>query len=444
MIYINAAPEKDQIILNGNESIISVSSTRGKGFYFLAEIKLGDVVYDIQQWSRKDSHTSEKNIKNMFKHQFKHIFEDLQKSEIKLETDKLLKVSIVIKEYDLDKNILHDSIKLPDFFILYSDFPAFFDDKKKIQLLGVLSEVLVISSTGKISIPFLVNGNDETMKVSLISEDKTVLDSHLIKNIKGKNIFSYRNIIDSNYSKFNFVELNLEIDGFIISKKIKFLKSSYYDINEFCFRNNFGFFTYFYCFGLKKIELNYDRKSYKSFDYNDIPYDLNEEVFYTLNTSYFSEKEQPVLREIMNSLDVKLKENNVWLDLANNTKKLLLEKSKQHLYDVDLTFKLIKKQIFTPLNHKEMNAFVRIDNISLVANELGTYSISFSTNIDWIDLVLESSNDTIIWGFITGISRFSSDISQSFIFGNTESSRFYRLRVTYDKKSYYSPSFKLF
>ena len=62
MIQIINTPAENRVLLDANNTEISIQSTNGAGFYFRALIYVDDLLFDEQGWSREDAYTAKKDL----------------------------------------------------------------------------------------------------------------------------------------------------------------------------------------------------------------------------------------------------------------------------------------------------------------------------------------------------------------------------------------------
>ncbi|MGK4567859.1 hypothetical protein [Flavobacterium sp. 3HN19-14] len=186
MITINAAPVENSIILDANDSVISITSSNGAGYYFRANITIDGQLFDEQGWSRKDAVTAEKNIKKLYNAYFTTAFNENFVNGITEQSHLIKPVSIEVMEYRLADDTVAQSITLPDFYLMYNTVSTAFSDTEKIRFLGIDAPIMMVSEAGKISIPFMVNAVSENIVVKTEDNFNTILHSASLSSVEGK------------------------------------------------------------------------------------------------------------------------------------------------------------------------------------------------------------------------------------------------------------------
>lgn len=344
MININKYPAPNRILLDANNTLVSITSSNGLGFYFRAIIYIDNEIFDEQSWSRRDDYTAEKDLKKLYYAYFETIFNTNFSSGLEQQLHLIKKVSITIKEYSIGNNKLIQTHDLPDFYLMYNINPVVFNDAEKVQFLAINPEVLQVPPDGKISIPFMVNAENESLLVELKDNFGNILDSKVIANFAEKRVYQY----NLDLSKSNLVSSALYLSLFItvgattVLKNIRLFKKSKFPIKEIIFLNNFGYWCYAYLDGQLTIEDNFDPKTYEENDGFESVYEINEKQTFTINTGSLLASEKAIIAQLCKALEAKIYLNSEYVKLITATKKITSYKDRDNLYAENLTF-LVKQ-----------------------------------------------------------------------------------------------------
>lgn len=383
MITINSAPTANLIVLDGNNTVISITSSNGTGHYFRANIYIDDVLFDTQSWSRKDSFTAEKDLKKLYNAYFETIFNEDFTPGVTEQTHLTKKVSITIQEYLLENDSLVQQIGLPDFYIMYNAKPVLFDDSQKVQFLGIEADKYLLPKTGKISIPFLVNTTSETVVITLKDNFNTTIDTQTIASSTAKKVFLYNyDLSDHTFANNTiYFTLTITVGSTTITKYFRYLEFPDFTIKEIAFLNNFGFYSYAYLDGQLAIDNALDSNSYEQRDGTDKTFEVNEEQTYTINSGSLLESEKLLLNQIATALDAKLFYKNNWITIVGKTKKINEFRDNQNNYSENLTF-YIKKNASA-----ESIGLDAVDGIELSRILLNNVEVDGDSIVIYFDLV---------------------------------------------------------
>lgn len=340
MIYIYKSPTPGRIMLDANNTVISIKSTNGNGFYFRAKIYIDDVFFDEQSWSRKDDTTAEKDLKKLYYAYYETFFKSNFNNGLHQQFHLIKKVTITINEHSIGDDTLVQSQNIPDFFLMYNVKPVFFDDTIKLQFLDVIPEVLQIPKNGKISIPFMCNANNESLSVQLQDNFGNVIDSQLKSQFTDKRVYVYNFDLSNVVLTTNtlYFSLLITIGTSIIVKNIRLFLFPKFDIKEISFLNSFGYWCYAYLDGQLSIDNNLDVKTYQEKDGDEKIHEINEKQTYTISTGSLLESEKGIINQICTALEAKIYLNSEYINLINATKKINTFKDRNNLYSENLTF----------------------------------------------------------------------------------------------------------
>lgn len=343
MITLLKVPAINRVLLDANNTDIQIQSSNGAGYYFRALIYVDDVLFDEQGWSRVDNFTATKNLAKLYNAYYENDFTPLSVNELVEKTNLIKKISITIEEKLIASDTLVDSITLPNFYFMYNIKPVYFDDSTKVQLLGVTSSVLQIPDNGKIVIPFFVRAEGETVTVEVTDNFGTILNSQTIAAFAGKKIFSYSFDLSGVTLASNtiYFEATITCGTTITTSQYRLMRLPDFPVKELFFKNNFGYYVPVYLSGELEVSNTLKISDYQAIDGQYYISEINEELTYTINTSYLLADERPVVNQLINSYDVLFKVNNKYLKIQNATKKELQYRDKKHNYAQDLSFTFV-------------------------------------------------------------------------------------------------------
>jgi hypothetical protein len=340
MIHIDKYPTPNRILLDANNTKISITSSNGVGFYFRAKIYIDNEFFDEQSWSRKNDTTAQKDLKKLYNAYFETVFNSNFTSGLAQQTHLIKKVSITINEHSIGDDSLVQSQDMPDFYLMYNVKPVVFDDTVKLQFLAVNPDILQIPANGKLSVPFMVNANNEALVVELKDNFGNVIHSAAKANFTDKRVYRY----DFDFSTVIlaagtlYFSLTITVGTTVISKSIRLFSSPKFDIKEITFLNSFGYWCYAYLDGQLSIDNNLDIKIYEELDGIEKVYEINEKQTYTLNTGALLSSEKDIVNQICTALEAKIYLNSEFISMINATKKINTYKDRNNLYSENLTF----------------------------------------------------------------------------------------------------------
>lgn len=344
MITIIKAPVLNRVLLDSNNTEITIRSSNGSGYYFRALIYVDNVLFDEQGWSRLDNHTAIKDIKKLYNAYFESEFSAFNQNGLTEENILRKKIKITIQEISLSTDLVIETIDLPEFYILYNSNPEYFDDSTKIQILGITPPVLRIPVNGKVVIPFYVKASDESVEVQVTDNFGNILDTQHFATFSDKKILKY---------SFDFAPLNLVKDtiyfeakitcGLIsVNKMFRLIQFPDFKVKEIYFKNNFGYYIPAYFDGELEIQNNFKPEDYQQADGTNAIFEINQDNAYTINTGSLLQDERAIVNQISSSHEIIIKINNQWRQIQTATKKVLEYKDKKHIYAQDLAFTFVK------------------------------------------------------------------------------------------------------
>jgi hypothetical protein len=339
MIQIISSPALNRVLLDANNTEIIIKSSNGNGYYFRAVIYIDDVLFDEQGWSRKNTNTAVKDLVKLYNAYFETIFIPFSINGIVPQTHLKKKVTIIIQERNLNTDAIIDTVTLPSFFLMYNATPVYFDDRKKIQLLGVTPEVLQISSTGKIIIPFYTNVSKESVSVEVTDNFGNILYLQSAPPLSGQVfLFSFDLSGVKLANNTTFFETKISCGDTVIVQRYRLFKFPNFGIKELFFKNNFGYYTPAYFDGELEVVNDFKIEEYKQADGTSVIFEITEGVNYTVNTGYLLSDERAIINQINNSLEVWYKEGADWLSIQTKTKKETEYKDRRNSYSEKLIF----------------------------------------------------------------------------------------------------------
>ncbi len=357
-------PPADTILLDGNRTPITITSTNGLGFYFRAKIYINNILFDEQGWSRKDNYTATKDLIYLYHAYFKPFFLGNFFTGLLEQSNFKKKVTIVIEEYQIDSDILVDSLTLPEFYILYNVKSQQFNSNDKLKILGLKAETYRIKNKGIIVIPFYVNAENENVSVIIKDNFNNILHQQEIASISGKKIYIYTLKLEevTLLSIADYITASISCGSEIISKNFIIIKLPDYEIKEIVYQNNFGFYIPAYFDGDFEDISGFAVQSYEQYDSSFAIYAIEEEATYTINTGHLTVLEKEVVNEVANSIDCYFNNGFSYTNIISNIKKTTNLKSRLNNYSNDLQFK-VKKGL--PFNNENLTGNIGGDPITL-------------------------------------------------------------------------------
>jgi hypothetical protein len=192
MITIIKAPALNRVLLDANNTEITIQSSNGSGYYFRAVIKVDDLFFDEQGWSRNTTFEATKDLVKLYNAYFESVFSSYTENAIVEQTHLKKKISITIHEHYIESNAIVATKVLPDFYFIYNSKPVYFDDTTKIQILGITPPVLQIPKNGKMRIPFYVKAVEELVTVEVKDNFGTIINTQRVESFTGKKIFQFQ------------------------------------------------------------------------------------------------------------------------------------------------------------------------------------------------------------------------------------------------------------
>lgn len=345
MINILKTPPANSVLLDANNSVISIQSTLGAGHYFRALIYINDVLFDEQGWSRQDNFTANKDLKKMYAAYFASTFTPTIVGGLTEQTQFIKKVNITINEHVLATGAIVNTVNLPVFHIMHNQNPESFSDETKVQFLDIQPAVLQIPQTGQLSIPFFVNANNESIVVKLYHLT-TIVDTITLTEVTGKKAYLYKaDLTALTFPKaFEYLTLDISCGAAKVSKTFKFFILPNYSIKSIAFKNNFGFYLRSYFDGELEIVNDFKAETYTQIDGTDKTFEINENATYSINTGALLDNEKAIIRQVCNSLDTRFLYETKWLEILTKTKKFKEFKDNNHSFNEDLVFSFSKNR----------------------------------------------------------------------------------------------------
>lgn len=344
MITIIKSPALNKILLDANNTEISISSTNGNGYYFRALIYIDDVLFDEQGWSRKTEFLAVKDLVKLYNAYFEASFSEFTANGLVEKTDLKKKVSITIEERLLTTDAVVQTVNLPIFYIIYNRTPIVFTDTEKIKVLSKQPDAVLIPVNGKIIIPVLVNANNEILSVTVKNNLGLTLNSQSTAEFTGKRIYLYSFDLSGVTLIKNtiYFEATIAVGSTEMILRYRLILLPDFSVKELYYKNNFGYFLPAYFDGELEAVNGFVINDYVQADGTSEIFEINEEATYTINTGSLLQDERPIVNEILNSHEIYFKVNNSWTKIKTRTKKELEFQDKKHLYSYDLQFSFIK------------------------------------------------------------------------------------------------------
>lgn len=344
MITILKSPPYNKVILDANNTEISISSTNGIGNYFRAFIYIDDILFDEQGWSRKTEFVAVKDLVKIYNAYFENYFSETSVNGLIEQTSLKKKVTITIQERSLGSDLLNDSVTLPIFHIMYNRTPVQFTDADKIQVLGKLPDAGLIPANGKIVIPFFVNGKNQSVSVTTKNNSGIAIDNKTSAEFLGKKTYLYSFDLSGVKlaSSTIYFETTITCGTTTITLRYRLLRLPDFPVKEIYYKNNFGYFLPAYLDGELEIENNFKIQEYTQADGSSLIYEIDQEATYTINTGSLLVDERSIVSEIMQSHEVYFKVNGNWTKINTKAKKELEFRDRKNSYATDLQFSFVK------------------------------------------------------------------------------------------------------
>jgi hypothetical protein len=420
MIIINTAPAKSRILLDGNNTVISITSSNGFGHYFRALIYINGTLFDTQSWSRKNEFTAEKDLKKLYNAYFESIFESAFTSGINEQTHLLKTVSIIIQEKLMSNDNIVQSVSLPEFYIMYNNKPVSFLDTTKIQFLGLEADKILMPVNGKITVPFFANTNAETVLVTLKDNFNSTINSQTILSSTAKKVFLYNyDLSDFTFSaNTTYFILSITVGSTTITKAYRYLKYPDFEVKEIAFLNNYGYYVYAYLDGQMSSDNLLEIDNYDDASGSEKTIEINEECVYTINTGSLIKSEKAIIKQIVNSLDFKLSINSEWINMVSRTKKIKDYQDRLNNYSESLSFGVkLNATVYNNLLIGAVDPEIIITGVSTVDGN--NYSVEFTSNFTLIQL-FSQENQAGTWSLPTALSETTSPLSMTNSIGGVE------------------------
>lgn len=343
MITLLKVPAINRVLLDANDTEIRIQSANGAGYYFRAIIYIDDVLFDEQGWSRIDNFTAIKSMRKLYNAYYENAFVPFSVNELVEKTNLNKKVSITVEERLIASDTLVETVTLPDFYFMYNAVPVYFDDSTKVQILGISSTVLNVPENGKIIVPFYVRGDNETVKVEVKDNFGSIINSQSIPAVTGKKTYKYSFDLSGVTLASNtiYFETSFSCGATTTTMQYRLMCLPDFPVKELFFKNNFGYYIPVYLSGELEVSNALKISDYQANDGQYYVSEINEELTYTINTSYLLQDERAIINQLITSYDVLFKVNNKYRRIQNNTKKELQYRDKKHNYAQDLSFTFI-------------------------------------------------------------------------------------------------------
>lgn len=449
MIQVINFPPENRYLLDGNNTVITVTSDNADG-YFRAKIYIDDALFDEQGWSRKDDFTATKDLLYLYNAYFKPYFLGSFTTGLLEQTNFKKKVSIVIEELDIDTDALLATVTLPDFYLLYNVKSALFNDINKLFVFGLNAPRMNMKKDGTIVIPFYVNAEDEDVTVTIKDDIGNTLHTQTISGVTGKKVYIYTlNLSEVTViSAALFLRATIEVGTTTTEKIYKVLRLPNYEVKEVVFQNNFGYYIPTYFDGDFEDTSGYQVQSYERYDTSTAVYAVEENGTYVINTGGLSILEKDIVNEIANSIECFFKNGNEYKRVNTATKKSTNLKSRVNVYTEDLTFNFSAGLPFSNLNvdgsieSGDLDLTLEINSVTFESYNptlpaTNTYSVAFTETFPIFQLFYQLRDSiTSTW---SAPIEFSGTISpQNYNDLNTLSFSHIRIFAYYNGEIIYS------
>lgn len=347
MIQIVKQPKEGAFFLSENQLEIELKSSLGSEYYFKVFITVNGELFDVQGWSKYNDTDCKIDLKGMFSHLFLFKFPKLSGDIFTEYTHLKKEVSIVIKEYKREDDVLMNSVDLNSFFVLKSEATLFFDDRINLQKMSNLPGVLRLSKTKIVRLPIWVNTGSISVKVVTGTNE---IRNKVIHNLS-KNIFEISIDLINDAIINDQVNVTVEdANGNSFTQQYQFNTQHFYNSTQVLFRNNFGAFESIELFGPLKESNTYKRKTYSLPNNKMFLANTNVSNVLKINTGFMLPSEIPVLKVINESIELYVYYKNEFypvIPVSKKSKGVDYEKDYQDDYvELKINGELIKDTSF--------------------------------------------------------------------------------------------------
>jgi hypothetical protein len=341
-MIISQAPLENRILLDSNNTLVSVVSENGPGHYFRAFIYIDDQLFDEQGWSRSNDILATKDLKKLYHAYFENNPVEVTTNELVHEPSRVKKVDIVVKEFRITDDVQVDELALPPFFIIFNQTPEAFIDLDKLIWLDVQPAIMQAPKDALLLFPFYANTNNNSLVATLTTDEGEELHTQTLSSQSGKKVYSYRLNLDTLTIPEGtlFLAVTITNGDTSISKLVSLMDIVNYGAKQLRFKNNFGHFMYAYIDGPLEIENQTAGQDYETADGQERIFEIDETVSFKLSTGSLLASEKPLARQLANATVIFMKFNNQWLELTNKTRRFKDYEDFEHLYITDLLFTL--------------------------------------------------------------------------------------------------------
>ena len=429
MIQVINFPPENRYLLDGNNTVITVTSDNANG-YFRAKIFIDDALFDEQGWSRKDNFTATKDLLYLYNAYFKPYFLGSFTTGLLEQTNFKKKVSIVIEELNINTDVVMGVVTLPDFYLLYNVKSGVFNDNNKLFVFGLNAPRMNMKKDGTIVIPFYVNAENE--EVSVVVKDDLDNILHTLQTpttVNGKKVFIYTLKLSevTVISSALFLTATIKVGTTTTEKIYKILRLPNYEVKEVVFQNNFGYYIPAYFDGDFEDTSGFKVQSYERYDTSTAVYAVEEDGTYIINTGGLSVLEKDIINEIANSIDCYFKIGDNYRRVNTATKKATNLKSRLNIYSNDLSFTFSAGLPFSNLNVNgsitgEEDGIITISGLTFIETEdlMHTFRLNFTASFPIFQLFFQIRFNTVgVWTSPEELSGLTSPQEyQTFNFKN--------------------------
>jgi hypothetical protein len=319
-MILKKTPKFESVFFSNNPIEIQLQSELGANHFFVVEIKINDVQFDIQSWGKINNIDCYINLSGQFENIFKNEFLTPTQIEIVANNSLFKKVSVFVKEYNSDSLLEVAAEILPDFYLLQNADPTEFDDAKELILLSELATLNKIDASSIISLPVWINASLATFKI--VDNNSQQLFSNEIATVKGLYEFKIPMAV-LNVQGLTDITVSVIIGAFSISKTY-YLKDNFrYEKTALAVRNTFGFFEYCSFFGILTKTPKYKRTIVST--YLDVRANVEQdhEIAYKLNTGFLTPDQTVSIDKLNKSKDAYLLEAGAYKNILITTKSTL-------------------------------------------------------------------------------------------------------------------------
>lgn len=326
-------PNQNQVFLNTAPINIIIESIRGAGYYFKINILENGNQYDNQPRSKITDHRCEIDFSGLVANIFNQPYVPPAETAVVHQKQLLKKIQITVTEYNEITDAQVDQLELPPFYLLNAqqENNLVFN---QLQSLSIYNHHIKTTSNGVLSVPFFAI---KTTTASLFING-VIQHTQVVNNALG--VYNYNivlepfNVTEDSQVMVVFTDADRRVEIPVVVYQILV-----YNSNLLVFKNNYNAWEHFYCFGERKTNKQYVRKTIKvdekrTFNYKTISY-----KDYSVNTGDYHIDYTQTVEDLLDSVAIYLMVTNELIEVSITNKKSVAVKSKAFHYKTYIDFK---------------------------------------------------------------------------------------------------------